>query len=102
MGRQEQRNEVTEQGASRRGTGGRDQDQASGRPFGPRTRAFSRLLHVGPIDAPGGLPEVELARRKVLLHLLSGRLDEPGVIEYVLALVGGGEAADVLFLHHVP
>ena len=71
-------------------------------PCGPWSGTFSQLLHVGPVDARGGLPQVELAGRKVHLHLLSGRLDEPGVVEYVLDLVGGCEAADVLFLHHVP
>src|SRR5918994_3363244 len=71
-------------------------------PFGPRSGTFWQPLSDGPAHAPGGLPQVELARRKVLLHLLSGRLDELGVVEDVLDLVGGDEAADVLLLHHVP
>src|ERR687897_1303928 len=43
-------------------------------PFGPRSGTFWQPLSDGPAHAPGGLPQVELARRKVLLQLLSGRL----------------------------
>jgi hypothetical protein len=45
---------------------------------------------------------VQAARGEVVAHLLVGDPDEPGVIENVLDLVGGGVAANVLFLHHIP
>src|SRR3712207_5188391 len=44
---------------------------------------------------------VELARREVLAHLLAGSLDEPGVVENGLDLLGRGVAADVLLLQDV-
>src|SRR5918998_2233909 len=45
---------------------------------------------------------VEVAGGKVLLHALASCLDEAGIVEYVLDLVGRGVAPDVLFPQHVP
>src|SRR5215203_3965857 len=45
---------------------------------------------------------VEVAGGEVIVHLLVSGLYKPRVVENVLDLVGGGVAADVPFLHHVP
>src|SRR5829696_8873910 len=45
---------------------------------------------------------VEVAGGKVLLHALASCLNEAGIVEYILDLVGRGVARDVLFPQHVP
>ena len=48
------------------------------------------------------MARVELPGGKVFSHLLARSLDEPGVLEDALDLLGGGIAAGVLFLQHFP
>jgi hypothetical protein len=48
------------------------------------------------------LARVELPGGKVFSHLLARSLDQPGVLKDALDLLGGGVAADVLFLQHFP
>ena len=48
------------------------------------------------------LSRVKLPGGEVFTQLLTCGFNEPRVLEYALNLVGGGVAADILFLQHLP